>query len=180
MTGAALKGHGPRADASPARSSGLEPVPVRAIRPAAKRGSAEPLEQRSGSGSERDSVVHDDRGDVITAYLLRLVGGLAIAGLLLIETAAIAVNHVSLDESVELAANQAAGAYIEHGSPDAAERTARRGLRDAGIELLDVTVRPPEVTVTGRRPASVLLVDRIDALSQLVVPTSSASARVER
>lgn len=124
--------------------------------------------------------MHDDRGDIITAYLLRLVGGLAVAGLLLIETAAVAVNRMGLEEAVERAANHGAAAYIEHGSPAAAESAARRRLRRADVEPLEISAQAPAVTVTGTRPATVLLIDRLDPLADLVAPTSSARAPVKR
>lgn len=122
--------------------------------------------------------MHEERGDVITAYLLRLVGGLALAGLLVIETAALTVNRIGLEEVVQRAADQAVAAYIEHRSSAAAEDAARQRLRRADAELLKVTVEADAVTVRATRSATVVLSDRIDALSHLVAPTTTARASV--
>lgn len=122
----------------------------------------------------------DDRGDVITAYLLRLVGGLAVAGLLTIEVAAVAVNRLGLEEAVHQAADRAATVYLEHRSTDAAQHAARQRLQRADAELVDFAVEPDAVSVTASRPATVLISDRIDALSHLVTPSTRAESPLRR
>lgn len=124
--------------------------------------------------------MHDDRGDVISAYLLRLVGALAVAGLLIIETAAITINRFGLEEAVQRAADRAATAYAEQRSAQGAEAAARQRLRRADVRTVDVGVDIDGITVTGTRRATVLVSDRLDALSHLVGPAVTARAPVDR
>lgn len=119
-----------------------------------------------------------DRGDIIIAYLVRLVGGLALAGLLVIEGTAVALNRIGLEEAVERAARAGASAYAEHRSADAVERAVDERLQHADAELVDLDIGGQAVSVTGTRPADVLVSDRIEALSSLVTPERTGRADV--
>lgn len=122
----------------------------------------------------------DDRGDIIIAYLVRLVGGLALVGLLVIESVAVTVNRIGLEEAVDRAARAGAAAYAEHRSADAVERAVDQRLEHADAELVDLDIGGRTVSVTGVRSASVLVSDRIDALSSVVTPERTGRAEVSR
>lgn len=124
--------------------------------------------------------MHHERGDVITAYLLRLVGGLAIAGLLLIEGTAVTLNRIGLEEATERAARHGAAAYAEHGTTEAVERAAEQRLDRADAVLVDAAVTGDVVRVTATRSAKVVVSDRIDLLSDLVSPARTEEAVVSR
>lgn len=121
-----------------------------------------------------------DRGDVITGYLVRLIGGLALAGLLLIEGTAVTLNRIGLEEAVERAARHGASAYADTRSDDAAERAAEQRLDRADAVLVDLSVAGDRVTVTGARSAEVVVSDRIEALSDLVTPSRTETAEIGR
>lgn len=122
--------------------------------------------------------MHGDRGDIITGYLVRLVLGLGLAGMLLIEAGALTINHIGLDNTVERAARQAAVTYRDQRSPSAAERAAEATLDRSGATMVGFEVDRATVTVTGTRPARVLASDRIDALEWLVTPDRTHQAAV--
>lgn len=122
----------------------------------------------------------DERGDMITAYLLRLVGGLALVGLLVVESTAVTLNRIGLEEAVDRAARAGASAYADHRSTDAVERAVDQRLQRADAELVHLDVEPRTVSVTGSRSANVVLSDRIDALSTLVTPERTGQAPVSR
>jgi hypothetical protein len=124
--------------------------------------------------------VHGDRGDIITGYLLRLVGGLALAGLLVIEGTAVTINRIGLEEAVARAAHHGASAYGESHSLDAAEQAAEQRLDRADARLVDLSVGGDSVTVTGGRQAKVVVSHRIDALSDLVTPSRTGTAEIGR
>lgn len=128
----------------------------------------------------RTAHVTDERGDIIIAYLVRLVGGLALVGLLVIESVAVTLNRIGLEETVDRAARAGASAYAEHRSADAVERAVDQRLQRADTELVDLDVGGQTVSVTGVRSASVLLSDRIDALSSVVTPERTGQAEVSR
>lgn len=121
-----------------------------------------------------------DRGDIIIAYLVRLVGGLALVGLLVIESVAVTFNRIGLEEVVERAARVGASAYAEHRSADAIERAVDQRLQHADVELVDLDIGHETVSVTGVRPAKVVISDRIEALSSLVTPQRTGHADVSR
>lgn len=121
-----------------------------------------------------------ERGDIITGYLVRLVAGLALVGLLVIEGAAVTFNQLSLEETIDRAARAGASAYADDRSREAAEHAVAERLEHAGAELVHLHVGGESVSVTGTRPANVLISDRIEALSTLVTPERTGRADVER
>lgn len=122
----------------------------------------------------------DERGDIIAGYLVRLVAGLALVGLVVIEGAAVTFNRISLEETVDRAARAGASAYADQRSGDAVERAVAERLDHAGAELVHLEVDGGFVSVTGTRPANVLVSDRVEALSTLVTPERTGRADVER
>lgn len=121
----------------------------------------------------------EDRGDIIAGFLVRLVLGLGLVGLLAIEVGALAINRVGLDETVDRAAAHGAAAYAEQRSATAAERAARAVLERDGATLVDVEVDGDTVTVTAERGAKVLASHHVDALDELVRPTRTGHADLE-
>lgn len=122
----------------------------------------------------------DERGDIIAGYVIRLVAGLALVGLVVIEGAAVSFNRLSLEETVNRAARAGASAYADHRSGDAVERAVAERLDHAGAELVHLKIHRGSVSVTGRRPAHVLVSDRVGALSTLVTSEHTGRADVER
>lgn len=120
----------------------------------------------------------DERGDIITGYLVRLVAGLALVGLVVIEGAAVTFNRISLEETVARAARAGASAYADHRSGDAVERAVAERLDHAGADLVHLEVDRDSVSVTGSRPANVLVSDRVGALSTLVTPERTGQAGI--
>lgn len=124
--------------------------------------------------------VTSERGDIITGYLVRLVAGLALVGLVVIEGAAVTFNQISLEETIDRAARAGASAYAEDRSREAVEHAVVERLEHAGAQLVHLDVGSESVTVTGTRPAKVLISDRIEALSTLVTAEHTGRADADR
>ncbi|HVL99998.1 MAG TPA: hypothetical protein VM324_11970 [Egibacteraceae bacterium] len=107
-----------------------------------------------------------ERGDVVVSGLLRLVTGLLVATVVLLDGGAVLVNRVQLDEVARRAAVAGAFAWTGGGSPHVIETAVRQRLpHQTGVTLEAVTVGGARVSVTVSRPAQVLLLGRIGPLS---------------
>ena len=121
----------------------------------------------------------DQRGGIITGFLLRMVVVFAVLGLLVYEAGAIIVANVAVDGIAQDAAREAALHYDgSGGSQDVAERECRQLARRAGAVCVDLTVRSGIVTVVVRKQASTLLSQRIGALRSFTRPTAERSAPI--
>lgn len=108
----------------------------------------------------------DERGDVIIAGVLRLVGGLLLVGFVLFEGGALLINRVQLDEAARVAASVGARAWTaEHTSAAVTSAVEQRMAAHTGMALEGVTVENDRVAVTVSRPAPVLLLDHIPLLA---------------
>ncbi len=123
----------------------------------------------------------NDQGGVILDGLLRTVGGLLVAALIIFELSAVAINHVRLDATAQEAARIAAQS-VNAGHSEAAITTAVQehiATLD-GTLLRDVSVDDDTVAVALSRPAPVLLVDNLDFLAAHLVADRTAEAPTSR
>lgn len=111
----------------------------------------------------------DERG-IVVAWLVRLVLGLAVAGLVLFEVGAIAVNTFTLSSTasdIAIALSTSAAQSPASGPNETQLWDEGRTLaKEAGAKLVSVEVDETErvVHVTLRRRASTLLVQRFNAI----------------
>jgi hypothetical protein len=112
----------------------------------------------------------DERG-ILVSWLVKLLIGLAIAGLLLFEVGAIAVNTFTLSSSANDIAIALSTSVQTSGvaNPNIAqlEGQAKDLAKEAGARLVDVEVDTADriVRVTLRRRAETLLVQRFSAIA---------------
>jgi len=118
----------------------------------------------------------NERGEIITSWLLRLVMLMAVLGLVVHEIVAVVVNRVELDDSVRLVAVSAADTYRETRSLERATRSAQEVARAEETRLVDLNEADGEVIVTLERAARTVLVHRLGPLRDLAV--SSGTGRV--
>ncbi|HWB71739.1 MAG TPA: hypothetical protein VG452_05935 [Egibacteraceae bacterium] len=117
------------------------------------------------------------RGDVILNWLLKLVVGLTVAGVVLIDAGAIGINALQLQD----AADQAVHAAVTSWRADRSSDDARRAVLDSiaeqpAVALLELAVGDGRVTVTVSRPARVLVAHRIGPLTRYVERTVSKTS----
>lgn len=111
----------------------------------------------------------DERG-ILVSWFVKLFLGLAIAGLILFEVGAIAVNTFTLSSSANDIAIALATSVQQSGSASPnltqLETQAKDLAKEAGARLVDVEVDTSEriVRVTLRRRADTLLVQRFSAI----------------
>jgi hypothetical protein len=125
-------------------------------------------------------IVGNERGQ-ISGWLIRLVVFVGIGGFLLLEFGAVAVNRLQAGDLASEAAAQAGIVYFNTRSLEAAEDEAKEYVADKA-ELLDVSVDPQvqEISVTLRKTASTILIDRIEALDDVITIEVTESAPLRR
>ncbi|MDP8970901.1 MAG: hypothetical protein M3N52_10500 [Actinomycetota bacterium] len=111
------------------------------------------------------------------SWLLKTIVGLAIAGVVLIDLGAVAVNALQLEEAADEAARAATHSWSVDHSPSAAQRAARDSIADQpDIVLQDLVIGSDRLTVTLTKPAHVLVAHRIGPLTRYVEQTVSKTS----
>jgi hypothetical protein len=109
----------------------------------------------------------DERGDIITSWLLQLLVFLAVVAFVVYEVIAVVATTISLDDAAREVARAARDEYRADRSldraTDAAEQVAE--LRDA--QVVAVEEEGGELVVTVTRVAPTLVVHRIGPLAEL-------------
>jgi hypothetical protein len=121
----------------------------------------------------------DERG-IVVGWIVRVLLGLAVAGLVLFDLGSITVNYFGLDstandiaQDVSLQISQVR-AFDERQAEARAEAMARDA--DARLVSLDLDRTTDTLTIVLRRRASTLFAHRIGALDGWVRPTAEAQA----
>lgn len=110
------------------------------------------------------SRVLDERGDIISSWLVQLLLVMSLVGLVGYEVLSIAITALALDGDAEQVADAAADVYGRDQDPDAARAAADEEAADRGAEVVDVVVEDEVVFVTISKDAPTLLVHRIPGL----------------
>ena len=123
----------------------------------------------------------DERG-ILVSWLVKIVLGLAIAGLVLFEVGAIAVNTFTLSSTATDIAIELTTSVTQSGSlnPNESqlETQARDLAKEAGARLVAIEIDSSEriVHVTLRRRADTLLVQRFSAIEDWGRATAEGQA----
>lgn len=113
--------------------------------------------------------LRDERG-IIVSWLVKLVIGLAVVGVILFDAGSIAVNAFTLSSTANDIANALATTVQQSGSTSVnkaeLEGQAQELAKDAGAKLVSVTIDTNEriVKVELRRKADTLIVSRVGAI----------------
>jgi preprotein translocase subunit SecD len=118
-------------------------------------------------------VVHDERGDIISSWLLQLVLIMAIIGFLGYEVLSMAATGLALDGDADQVANAAADAYQSDQRLSDAEEAAAAEAAERGIALVAVEVEDDVVIVTVRGSADTLVAHRIGTLDRFTHPAAT-------
>lgn len=108
--------------------------------------------------------VRDERGDIISSWLIQLLLIMAVVGLFGYELLSIAITTLTLDGDAEQVADAAADAYERNQSEPEAREAADAEADRRGTTVLELVVEDDAVEITVTKPTPTLLVHRIPGL----------------
>jgi hypothetical protein len=135
--------------------------------------------QEVSGPSDKDAVKLDERG-VIADWLVKLVAGLAIVGIVLFDAGSVLVNFFTLDSTADDIATEIthslANKEINPTQHDVALK-AKELAKEAEVRLVKVEIDPQGVLhIELRRTASTLVIKRISPIEDWAVATADADA----
>jgi hypothetical protein len=102
---------------------------------------------------------------VVGSWVLKLLVGIALAGLLVYELGSPLVVRLQAEDVAQDAADRAAHVYAVDGDAAAARAEARQVVRDRGARLRRFRIsRERRITVTVAKHAPAIVLDRVGAL----------------
>ena len=121
----------------------------------------------------------DERG-LITGFVIRMVLGLVIAGVVLFDLGAVAVNFFSVDQTAgkvaEAISEQIATNELDPSNPRAVRKEARRLAKEDGAKLIELEASRTGVTISLEKEAPTLIVKRVPAFRDWGKATAEARA----
>ncbi|HEX9695952.1 MAG TPA: hypothetical protein VGB64_06520 [Actinomycetota bacterium] len=126
------------------------------------------------------ATIGDQRGGIITGWLLRLIIGLVLLGLVFFEAGAVVVARVGVDGTAQTASREAALIYGTSKNPDVARNEAEKAAVQGGARVVEFTISPDgqEVTVTLERIAKTFVIHKIGPLKKFATVRASDTATV--
>ncbi len=123
----------------------------------------------------------DERGGIVTGWLLKIVVSLAVLGFSVFEAGSVIFAKVSVER---IAKETAEGAALEYGrtsssakTQEVAERIAERQEAEV-VGKIEVFRDLDQVRVTVRKTANTILLSRIGFLRDLTEHTATHNARI--
>lgn len=120
-------------------------------------------------------MIKDERG-LITGFVIRMILGFAIMGVVLFDLGAVAVNIFSVDQNATTVAEgiieQIATNDLDVSRPRQVRREARRLAKVEGATLIDIEASRSAVTVELEKEAPTLILKRISAFRDWGVATA--------
>ena len=126
---------------------------------------------------EERGVHADERGGIITGWLIQLIVIMAIVGLVAYEAIAIAVTTVNLDDSAREVAQAAQEAYRSQDNLDEASTAAGQAAERQGVGLVSVQVDGDFLDVEVTDQAPTIVTQRIGPLEHFTTPTATRRIR---
>ena len=124
-------------------------------------------------------MIRDERG-LITGFVIRMILGFAIMGVVLFDLGAIAVNFFSVDQNATTVAEgvieQIATNEIDVSRPKQVRRAARELAEKEGATLLEIEASRSAVTVRLEKEAPTLIVQRVSAFEKWGIATAEVRA----
>ena len=121
-----------------------------------------------------------ESGDVIVSWLIKLVVGFAVAGVLVFDLGALAVNFFGLDSTAQEMAHQLATDVVDRGienRPDEVKLRAKELAETAEVKLRKVRIDGDGVIhLRLSRQAETVVLSRIGALDDYTTATADATS----
>ena len=121
--------------------------------------------------------MQDERGDVISSWLVQLLFIMVVVGLVGYEFLSVAITTLTLDGDAEQVADAAADAYERDQDEDDALAAAEREAQARGAEVVEVIVEDDTVRVTVVQPTPTLFVHRVPGLEELADVAATRRSR---
>lgn len=131
-----------------------------------------PTTARSG-----EWTVHDERGGIITGWLIQLVVTMAVVGLVAYELISIAVTSVNLDDDAREVAQAAQEAYRSQDNLDEATATAAQQADELGVTLEALRIEGDFLVVEVSDEAPTLVTQHIGPLKDYTRPHAERQIR---
>lgn len=114
----------------------------------------------------------------MVSWLLKLVIGFAIAGVILFEVVGVVLARGTAADTASKAAQEAGFTYRDTGDVELAKVTAKAYCENEGAEFIDLTVDAEDrtTTVTVRKKARTLFIHNIGPLKKYTSSTETQSA----
>lgn len=126
--------------------------------------------------------LRDERAGIITGWLFKIVLSLAILGVALFEAGSVILAKVSVDRIAIEAADEAGLEYGRTRSSTKAQQIAERvaGRQDAEVVgKIKVYRDLDQVTVTVRKQATTLVLEKIGFLRRYTLQTATHNGRIK-
>lgn len=119
-----------------------------------------------------------DRGQIVVSWLLKVVLGLAVAGLILFEVVGVVLARGTAEDTAAKAAQDAGFTYRDTGDVKRAEATAKAYAENEGAEFISLSVdeEARTTTVTVRKKARTFFIQYIGPLKKYTSSTGTQSA----
>lgn len=112
--------------------------------------------------------MQDERGDIISSWLVQLLMLMAVVGLVGYEFLTLSITSLTLDGDAKQVVDAAADAYERDQDEDDALAAAQQEAEERGAEVIDMTVEEDDVIeVTVTKPTGTLIVHRVPGLDNL-------------
>lgn len=125
-------------------------------------------------------MVRTDERGLITGFVIRMVLGLVIAGVVLFDLGAVVVNFFSVDQTAgsvaEAIAEQIATNELDSSDPRAVRKEARKLAKEDGAKLIEFEASSSSVTIKLEKEAPTLIVKRVPAFRDWGRATAEARA----
>jgi hypothetical protein len=111
--------------------------------------------------------VHDQRGDMMNGWIIRLLLVALVFGLVVYEVLALAVPSLTMDTAANPVVDAAVSTYRSTQDLDAATEAADHRAIGRNLQVVEVTVEGDRLAVTVMRQANTLVIHRIPGLEGL-------------
>ena len=126
--------------------------------------------------------IHSDERGIVLGWIVRIILGIALAGLLLYEAGAVVIAGVNADNAARSAAQEAVATYAHSHDLDEAKKDAQKQAAAEGAVVIAFQADSnglggqSHVTVTVRKVAKTLFIQKIGFLKRFSIATASSTA----
>lgn len=121
--------------------------------------------------------MQDERGDIISSWLVQLLLVMAVVGLIAYEFLSVAVTGLMLDGMADDVADVAADTYERDRDEDDALAAAEDEAAEGGAEVVEIVVDDDTVRVTLVQPTPTLFVHLVPGLDGLADVAATRQSR---
>jgi hypothetical protein len=126
--------------------------------------------------------VHSDQRGIVLGWIVRIILGIALAGVLLYEAGAVVITSVNADNAARSAAQEAVTTYAHSHNLDEAKKDAQKQAAEEGAVVVAFQADSnglggqSHVTVTVRKIAKTLFIQRIGFLKRFTISNATSTA----